>query len=71
MTETRPPYPENVGCDRCLSRPAKYRVLDDRGHESAVCCNECAPRFLPVFEDARGNQFDAEIHDRPAKWDGP
>ena len=56
-SQARLPYPENEQCDRCCGRPAKYRVLTERGEEIAACCQECSPRFVNHFEDRDGNEF--------------
>lgn len=53
----KPRYPEYEKCDRDCGRMAVFRVLDDRGYELAVCCRECAPRYVPHFEDKDGNEF--------------
>jgi hypothetical protein len=63
--------PENEKCDRCATRQARFRVLDASDRESAVCCDACAPYFLPSFEDARGEVFSAHISDRPDSDAGP
>ena len=57
LTSARIPYPENEQCDHYCGRPAKYRVLDERGYEQAVCCQECAPRYATRFEDKDGNEY--------------
>lgn len=56
-TSPRPdgvPYPEYEKCDRDCGRMAKFRVLDDRDYEQAVCCEECAPLYVPRFEASGG-----------------
>jgi hypothetical protein len=52
-------YPENEKCDQCLTRWAKYRVLDTRGREEAVVCDEplCIDAFVRHFEDKDGNEM--------------
>lgn len=71
------PYPENEQCDRYCGRGARFRVLTERGDEQAVCCAECAPRYLLRFEDSDGVIADVgraadiarELGDRTRQWD--
>lgn len=53
----KPRYPEYEKCERDCGRMARYRVLDGRGYELAVCCQECAGHFVNHFEDCDGNEF--------------
>lgn len=44
-------------CDHCYSRDAVLRVLDSRGYEIDFVCLTCAPKYIPTFEDADGNEW--------------
>lgn len=54
---TPAPYPDGEQCDRLCGRMAELVVLDLKHREIAVCCESCAPSYVPTFEDRDGNEY--------------